>query len=72
MSKSRVSQTLIMLGDEADDIVLHTDGGLLTIGLGLAAAINLAGSGEDALAKLVDVAQQALVVARLRTMRAVA
>lgn len=72
MSQTRVSQTIIFLGDEADDISLDVHDGHLTIGLGMAASIGLDLSSEAALAKLAEAAQKALRIVQLRNALAVA
>jgi hypothetical protein len=53
------------LGNEPDLVTFEVYDGHSIIGLGTALAINLDGSDEATLAKLVEVAQQALSIARL-------
>ena len=72
MSRTRVSQAIVFVGDEVDDIVLDVRDGHLTIGLGSAVAINLDQAPEAVLAKLAEVTTQALAVAKLRNTLAVA
>lgn len=71
MTQPRVLQTSLLLGDEPDVITFDVYNGHSVIGLGTAAALNLDGSDEATLTKLVEVAQQALTVARLRNTLAV-
>lgn len=72
MSKTRVSQTLLLLGDEPDDIGLDGEGGHLTIGLGSAAAINLCGASQAVLDKLATITAKAAAEHRARGLRKVA
>jgi hypothetical protein len=55
------------LGDQPDLITFEVYNGHSIIGLGTALALNLDGADEATLAKLVEVAQQALSIARLES-----
>lgn len=65
MTQPRLSQASMSLGNEPDLVTFEVYDGHSIIGLGTALAINLDGSDEATLAKLVEVAQQALSIARL-------
>lgn len=72
ISPTRVSQALILLGGQPDDIHLDERGDHQTIVLGTAAAINLCGVDQDVLDKLATITAQAAADNRARTLKAVA
>lgn len=72
MSQTRVSQAIVFVGDETDDIALDVRNGQLVIGLGSAVALNLDGADQDALDKLAVVAAEAAAVKRNRSLWQVA
>ncbi|MFF4536606.1 hypothetical protein [Streptomyces aureus] len=72
MSRTRVSQAIVFVGDETDDVTLDVRDGQLVIGLGSAVALNLDGADQDTLDKLAVVAAQAAAVNRNRALKAVA
>lgn len=71
-SPTRVSQALIFLGGQPDDIVLDATGGHLTIGLGAAATISLCGADQAVLDKLATVTAQAAAENRANALQVVA
>jgi hypothetical protein len=72
VSNTRVSQAIVFVGDNTDDIVLDATNGGLTIGLGLAVALNLDGADQNTLDKLAVVFAEAAAVNRNRSLKAVA
>jgi hypothetical protein len=72
MSRTRVSQAIVFVGDETDDVALDVRDGQLVVGLGLAVALNLDGADQDTLDKLAVVFAEAAAVNRNRNLRAVA
>ncbi|MFJ7963199.1 hypothetical protein [Streptomyces sp. NPDC096324] len=72
MSNTRVSQAIVFVGDNTDDIVLDATNGALTVGLGLAVALNLDGADQNTLDKLAVVFAHAAAVSRNRSLRQVA
>ena len=71
-SPTRVSQALILLGGQPDDIRLDTTGGHLTLTLGTAAAISLCSVDQAVLDKLATVTAQAAAENRASALRQVA
>jgi hypothetical protein len=71
MTQTRISQALIMLGGEPQDIVLDSHAGHLTVGLGSAAAISLDDASPAVLLRLATVFADAAAI-RARQLQAVA
>ncbi|OQQ13047.1 hypothetical protein B0675_40225 [Streptomyces sp. M41(2017)] len=72
MSETRVSQAIVFVGDDVDAVGLDTTNGGLTVGLGSAAVLNLAGADQDTLDKLAVVFAEAAAVNRNRSLWQVA
>lgn len=72
MSETRVSQAIVFVGDNIDDVELDTTNDGLTVGLGSAAALNLAGTDQATLDKLATVFAEAAAVNRSRSLWQVA
>lgn len=72
MSVTRVSQAIVFVGDEIEDIALDATNGGLHVSLGLAAVLNLDGADQDTLDKLAVVFAEAAAVNRNRSLWQVA
>jgi hypothetical protein len=72
VSVTRVSQAIVFVGDEIDDIALDATNGGLHVALGLAAVLNLDGADQDTLDKLAVVFAEAAAVNRNRSLWQVA
>lgn len=72
MSETRVSQSIIFVGDDVDTVGLDTTNDGLTVGLGKAAVLNLEGADQAMLDQLAVVFAKAASVNRSRSLQQVA